>query len=238
MAHVALWLWLKHKVRPLPARASLVLSAGPGLSSPNPLLGRGLARIVRAMGNICCGGVGAAGGAAAAYTHEDGEQKPAEAPVLIAATSSQESYPAKKEVLARGVKRLSDQSEERAKELFRQYRHRASTCSPEIFGGPAQWPTTPVASTAVRRQSSYSDGDGRRNRMREKDLRSLLHDVDPELFQFVWTLFDSGDGVVYADDFVAAMALLATSADVNAGIEEQLQACFVMFDTRGDGRLG
>ena len=51
-------------------------------------------------------------------------------------------------------------------------------------------------------------------------------------------VFDSGDGVVYADDFVAAMALLATSADVNAGIEEQLQACFVMFDTRGDGRLG
>ena len=189
------------------------------------------------MGNLCCGGGGAA--SSTAYTQEDGVRKPAAAPVLQGATSSQESFPDKKEVLARGVKRLSDQSEERAKELFRKYRHRSSTCTPDILlGGSAQWAVPPAPTTGGRRNSSFQDGDGRRNKMREKDLRSLLHDVDPELFQFVWTLFDSGDGVVYADDFVAAMALLATSADVNAGIEEQLQACFVMFDTRGDGRLG
>ena len=71
------------------------------------------------------------------------------------------------------------------------------------------------------------------------DLQRLLHDVDPDLFEFVWGLFDAdGDGVVYADDFVAAMALLTTGADTDTSIEEQMRITFVMFDTRGDGRLG
>ena len=34
----------------------------------------------------------------------------------------------------------------------------------------------------------------------------------------------------------AAMALLTTSADPEVGIEEQIKACFLMFDTRNDGR--
>ena len=75
--------------------------------------------------------------------------------------------------------------------------------------------------------------------MTKQDLQRLLGiDVDEDLFEFVWGLFDAdGDGVVYADDFVAAMALLTTGADPDISIEDQLRTCFVMFDTRGDGQL-
>ena len=69
--------------------------------------------------------------------------------------------------------------------------------------------------------------------------KDLGHELKPEQEDLVMSKLDvSGDGVVYADDFVAAMALLTTSAKPETSIEEQMQACFVMFDTRNDGRLG
>ena len=73
--------------------------------------------------------------------------------------------------------------------------------------------------------------------MTRKDLLAML-DIDAELFEFVWRIFDhTGNGSVSADDFVAAIALLTTSAGPEVSFEEQVKVCFMMFDTRDDGRL-
>jgi hypothetical protein len=147
----------------------------------------------------------------------------------------------KKQLLAAQAGRLSTQSHERAQLLFRQYRTRASSLpmGPDALESsipPSPEPRTP---NGIRSSISSNSDSLRMPQMTQRDLRQLMHDVDPELFQFVWGLFDvSGEGVVYADDFVAAMALLTTSAEPNATFEDQIKACFVMFDTRNDGRLG
>lgn len=141
------------------------------------------------------------------------------------------SRPSKEEELAKGMNRMSAASVDTAKTLFRQYRHRASLQSPDGINMPSERQS--FASTP-----SPNSDQQRMPRMTKTDLQRLLHDVDEELFGFVWNLFDpNGDGIVYADDFVAAMAMLTTSADPNVGIEEQMRVCFVMFDMRGDGRL-
>lgn len=188
------------------------------------------------MGNSCCGSVG---DTVREATRKGNSRRKSDGPVL-----------SKREVLEEGAKRMSVASHEQAQALFRQYRHRASTLSPETlaaqigelsFHAKLQSPSE-ATSTPTSRPSFAGSGRSesmRMPRMTQRDLRRLLHDVDPELFEFVWGLFDvSGDGAVYSDDFVAAMALLTTSAEADVSIEEQVKACFVMFDTRNDGRLG
>ena len=156
-------------------------------------------------------------------------------------TKAEPPPPDKKVELQNSAKRMSIESQERAQALFRQYRHRTSAIAYSPDGSLLdEHSFLPSAPSPVSLQTSSARPDNvRMPAMTQKDLQRLLHDVDPALFKFVWGLFDtSGDGFVYADDFVAAMALLTTSADANASSEEQMRACFVMFDTRGDGRLG
>ena len=134
---------------------------------------------------------------------------------------------------------MSESAVERAQALFQQYRRRASTASSPGGDSVSAEASVTTPSTLTRQASASGPDSLRMPRMTQKDLKLLLQDVDNELFEFVWGLFDvSGDGVVYADDFVAAMALLSSCADVSVSIEEQMKACFVMFDTRNDGRLG
>ena len=151
----------------------------------------------------------------------------------------EESVISKREVLKQGASRMSESAVERAQALFQQYRRRASTASSPGGDSVSAEASVTTPSTLTRQASASGPDSLRMPRMTQKDLKLLLQDVDNELFEFVWGLFDvSGDGVVYADDFVAAMALLSSCADVSVSIEEQMKACFVMFDTRNDGRLG
>ena len=51
----------------------------------------------------------------------------------------------------------------------------------------------------------------------------------------MWGLFDTKKvNAVYSDDFVAAMALLSRCGATDASFEEQIKACFIMFDTRAN----
>jgi Ca2+-binding EF-hand superfamily protein len=124
---------------------------------------------------------------------------------------------------------MSQNTQANAQTLFRMYRHRASISSPNLGAALAAPPTK-------KRTSAVRDEVGR---LTKADLRRLLHDVDEQLFEFVWGLFDArGQGSVCADDFVAAMALLTSSgASQEQNLEDMIKACFVMFDTRGDGNL-
>lgn len=121
--------------------------------------------------------------------------------------------PSKKDLLKKGSGRMSIASTEGAQKIFRRYRH------------------------SVPNLAEMSQGSARRGgRMTHDNLRQALPDVDDELFRFVWTLFDpEGKGEVYSDEFVAATALLTTSHE--GTLDEQIEACFVMFDTRNDGKL-
>ena len=131
----------------------------------------------------------------------------------------------KKELLMNANARMSHASFGNAQKLFQQYRHRQST-----LGGSER-----LTSPGVRGSNTELS---RTARMDKRDLRRLLHDVDPELFEFVWGLFDPDKtNAVCADEFVAAMALLSKSASSDASLDDQIKACFAMFDTRDDGRL-
>ena len=66
-------------------------------------------------------------------------------------------------------------------------------------------------------------------------LIAVLADINDELFKFVFRLFDPNNtGMVDADAFVAATALLTKGAEK---VEDQVEACFHMFNTNGDGVL-
>ena len=171
------------------------------------------------MGNCC-------GGSQYGSSDADGEAWPSDRRLS-------KRGPSKEKMLQEGAKRMSDDAQERAQALFKQYRQRASMINVNQDLTEPSLPASPAVS------SQRSEGGTARGRMTERELKMLLHDVEPELFQFVWGLFDTkGDGFVYADDFVAGMALLSTSANEDASFEEQIGACFIMFDTRGDGKLG
>ena len=72
--------------------------------------------------------------------------------------------------------------------------------------------------------------------MTKAGLRKVLFDVNDELFDFLWLLFDeTGKGEVNSDDFVMAMALM--TSDIGSSTEAQLEAAFCMFDTNKSGSL-
>ena len=136
----------------------------------------------------------------------------------------------KQDILQSGVERMSQASVDKAHELFHQYR-RAST---HFLEPPPASSLTSTSTEVSPRRSSVST----RAQMGKQDLLKLIPDVDEKLFDFVWGLFDSQKrGAVCADDFVAAVALLATSGSKSATLDEQAQACFALFDTRNDGYL-
>ena len=139
----------------------------------------------------------------------------------------------KQEMLFHANARMSQASLENANKLFQQYRHRQSLIiAPELLGEAGG-----DASESFGRKSGMPEAS-RSTKMSKRDLRALLHDVDPQLFEFVWGLFDTKKvNAVYSDDFVAAMALLSRCGATDANFEEQIRACFIMFDTRDDGRL-
>jgi len=67
----------------------------------------------------------------------------------------------------------------------------------------------------------------------KEKLQKRLPHIEDALFDFIWRLFDAEDkGVVDPNDFVMAIGLLTRS-----GEEEQVEACFHMFDTDGQGTL-
>jgi len=82
---------------------------------------------------------------------------------------------------------MSIASDEKARELFSQFRRKSVTLNKEASGV-----------------------------MTEKDIRELLSDIDENLFRYVFRAFDPNQtGKVDADAFVAATALLTKSFDVD-----------------------
>ena len=65
-------------------------------------------------------------------------------------------------------------------------------------------------------------------------LKSALKDVDEALLGFLFRLFDAdGSGKVDTHEFLVTLGLMKTCTTP----EEQLEACFVMFDTTNSGTL-
>jgi len=126
-----------------------------------------------------------------------------------------------KRALNRTVSSMSADNEKKARDMFKGYRRGSVALA------------KPDLKDAHDKQLDQAEGP---RTMSESDIRKMLGDVDDELFKFVFRLFDpNGTGKVDADSFVAATALLTTKAKENE--EEQLEACFYMFDTTGDGVL-
>ena len=71
--------------------------------------------------------------------------------------------------------------------------------------------------------------------MTREGLRKILQDIDEDLFEFLWRLFDVDDvGTVDADNFVMAMGLLTQQVTT---VDDQIEAAFYMFDVEKAGVL-
>ena len=109
-----------------------------------------------------------------------------------------------------------------AQKLFQQYRHRQST-----LGGSER-----LTSPGVRGSNTELS---RTARMDKRDLRRLLHDADPELFEFVWGLLIQTRQTRCARMSSSQRWRPSKSASSD-NLDDQIKACFAMFDTRDDGR--
>jgi hypothetical protein len=133
----------------------------------------------------------------------------------------------KRDMLEKEMNRLSSErprvqgedKKEQVERVFRKYRSRSSAVGLISEDALANGPNAP------------------RPKMKKKQLREMLDDVPPALFDFVWGLFDANNtGFCYSDEFAAALSLLTAPAEEKT-VEEQIALCFAMFDTKGDGRL-
>jgi hypothetical protein len=120
------------------------------------------------------------------------------------------------------VVRMSERTHDAVRDMFSEYRRHS------------------MAESCIGEDDEADDGGGeekqpRRRYMTKAGLRKILKEVDEEIFEYLWRLFDvDGTGTVDGDGFVMAMGLLAQSGD---SVSDQIDATFAMFDMNGNGRL-
>jgi len=90
----------------------------------------------------------------------------------------------------------------------------------------------PKAKAEVLRKKSFV---GAGVRMSKADLKVVLKEVDDELFQYLFNIFDPENmGHVNADQFMLTTALIIKGEN---NLEKQIAACFYMFDVEKQDRL-
>ena len=151
-----------------------------------------------------------------------------------------------KDNLAKGASRMSIASDAKAREMFKKFRRGSvAMARPSIedevqlakVSGGMMNEKDVRASTAPRicHISPAMHLTARCPFFALLSWRAVLSDIDDELFKFVFRLFDPNNtGKVDADAFVAGIALLTKGAET---VDDQVEACFHMFDTLGNGVL-
>ena len=143
--------------------------------------------------------------------------------------------PAKQESFHRrrkdSVTRMSHATQDAVRDMFSEYRRRSTSDEGEE---PWEEGDTPRPNASTKKMRRLLGGSSDRVMTRE-GLRKILQDIDEELFEFLWRLFDVDDvGAVDADNFVMAMGLLTQAIET---VDDQIDAAFCMFDIKKLGVL-
>lgn len=141
-------------------------------------------------------------------------------------------------MLDKSNKRMSVGTTTAAQEIFQKNLpdyHKRRRQSIQAAASVQANPPSPAADATSPRSRAAQQTSSKSVVMTYAEVREVMKDIDDALMEFLLRVFDpEGTGTVSSEQFVLALGLISTVAN---SVDEQIEACFYMFDTDRQGTL-